>query len=93
MAQGSEVVLHRHGATLEQHVQPENRADRAMKRRIIGRRCGGLSQQRDRLVVVEVEGELKRARAHGGVVLGSGYRRHSQGQHGDDEPGASHGSL
>ena len=66
--------------------------ERPVKRRIVGRRCDAFRKQRDRLVMIEVVGELERPRAHGRGVLRSEIAGISASTARGESLG-SHGSL
>ena len=58
-AERSEVVVDRDRAANEQHVQPEHRRERAMRRGVRRVLRDRLAQPGERLVVIEVVGERK----------------------------------
>jgi hypothetical protein len=63
-AEGSEIVIDGDRAAREQHVQPQDGRERAMRRRIRWVLGHGLPETRQGLFVIEVVGEIEGFAAH-----------------------------
>ena len=87
--EGSEIVIDRDRAALEEHLQPEHAGQVPVRRRLVGCERDGLAQQVGGLLVLVAVGEVGRACAQrfGRFRLRRGRDRkgHERGEDRDDE--------